>query len=248
MVWSRGRSRGTFATSLRREDLPLLVGCALLGVAANQLLFINGLARTGAINANILGTVVPVFTASVAMLLGRERFRTSRAVGIAIALAGALVIFGIGRLSFDRQHLGGNGLILANSLCYATYLVLVRDLSPRAPPMTLVALLFAISVPAVLPFGVPAWIRFAPHVRWRDIGLLVYLVAVPTVGAYSLLQAALAEAESSLAAVYIYLQPIVATLGAVWLLNERLTHNLVTGGALILGGLAITMISERLWL
>ena len=53
-----------------RRDLPLLVLLGGLGVFANQILFINGLRFTTAINASILMPSLPVFAAAAAALLG----------------------------------------------------------------------------------------------------------------------------------------------------------------------------------
>src|SRR5262249_17344002 len=46
------RARGPLR--IARRDLPLVVACAILGVAANQLLFMNGLQRTTAVNATVI--------------------------------------------------------------------------------------------------------------------------------------------------------------------------------------------------
>jgi drug/metabolite transporter (DMT)-like permease len=222
------------------RQVALLVACAILGVAANQLLFIHGLARTTATSASVLGTSIPVFTAGIAMLAGRERFRPLRVAGIAVALGGALVLVKVDRFSWSDADAVGNLLILLNSLSYGTFLVVVRALSPHLGPLPLVALLFAIAIPLVAPAGIPAWIELAPVLTARDVGLLVFLLAVPTVAAYALNQVALARAESSLVAVYIYLQPLFATLGAMATLGERPGVRTLVAAVLILAGLGLS--------
>jgi drug/metabolite transporter (DMT)-like permease len=57
---------------LHRRDLPFLLLCALTGVVLNQELFIHGLAHSGAINATVLGSTIPVFTVIAALALRRE--------------------------------------------------------------------------------------------------------------------------------------------------------------------------------
>ena len=51
----------------------LFAALALVGVVLNQVLFLLGVARTTAVHANILITMIPVFTLAVALVLGRER-------------------------------------------------------------------------------------------------------------------------------------------------------------------------------
>ncbi len=69
-----------------------------------------------------------------------------------------------------------------------------------------------------------------------DVAYLAFLVAVPTVGAYGLVQTALRRAEATLVAAYIYLQPVFATLGAMLLLGEEPSLRLYMCGALVLSG------------
>ena len=229
VAWRRKKLRAA------RRDLAALVGCALIGVAANQELFVQGLARSTATNASVLGSTIPVFTALAAIVLGREPPRARRIVGIVIAFAGAAVLVGADRVSLDREHLVGSAMVLVNSACYGTYLVVVRPLAERYDPLALLALMFVAGVPMVAPLGAVAWADAAP-LDATDIGFLAFLVAVPTVAAYALVQTALRHAESTLVAAYIYLQPVIAALGAIALLDEHVTRGTIVGGAIVLGG------------
>lgn len=220
-----------------RRDVPRLVACALLGIVLNQFLFLNGLARSTATNASVLGCTIPVFTLLVATLTGAERPSARRLGGIAVALAGTLYLVGVDRFDLSEQMFVGNLLVVANSLSYGTFLVVVRPLSARYPAMTLVTWLFAASVPFAALVGVPAWVDFAPAVTARDGLLLAYLVAVPTVGAYGLNQMAIRRAESSLVASYIYLQAPIAAAGARLLLDEIPSQRTVLAAVFIFLGL-----------
>ena len=237
LAWRRGTLK------IARADVPALVGCALIGVAANQELFIQGLARSTATNASVLGSTIPVFTALVAIVLRREPARMRRLVGIAIACAGAALLVGADRLSTSSEHMVGNAMIIANSLSYGTYLVLVRSLADRYDPLGLVALLFIAAIPMVAPLGVVAWAD-APPLTAGDVGYLVFLVAVPTVAAYGLVQTALRRAEATLVAAYIYLQPVFATIGAIFLLDEQPGVRLFACGALVLAGVFLAARSQ----
>jgi len=115
----------------RLRDLPALALLGALGVFANQVLFILGLARTTATNAAILMVSVPVLAVGVAALLRIERLGPRRLLGVALAVAGALVLLDPGRLHLGPGVALGNALILTNGLCYATFLVLQRPLLAR---------------------------------------------------------------------------------------------------------------------
>jgi len=96
-------------------------------------------------------------------------------------------------------------------------------------------LLFLAGVPMVTPLGIAAWAD-APPLELADLAYLAFLVAVPTVAAYGLVQTALRHAEATLVAAYIYLQPVFATLGAMLLLHETPGLRLYISGALVLAG------------
>jgi drug/metabolite transporter (DMT)-like permease len=186
-----------------------------------------------------------VFTALVAIVTRREPPRARRLAGIVVAFAGAAALVGIEQLSTSRRYALGNALILVNSASYGTYLVIVRRLAQRYDPIGLLAILFALALPIAAPFGIVAWSDMPP-IDAHVAGYLVYLVAVPTVGAYGLVQIALRHAESSLVAAYIYLQPVFATVGAIALLDEAPTIRLVICGAVVLAGVWLATASARM--
>jgi drug/metabolite transporter (DMT)-like permease len=88
----------------------------------------------------------------------------------------------------------------------------------------------------VAPIGIHALAVGAPPFTGGDYAFLAFLVAVPTVGAYAFVQMGLARADSSLVAVYIYLQPVLAAAGAVLVLDEQIGVRLVACGVVVLAG------------
>jgi drug/metabolite transporter (DMT)-like permease len=213
--WARGERRPIPAVDLAR-----IAGCAALGIFGNQVLFLNGLRLTSAVNATVLVATIPIFTVLAASALGREPFRTRTLMGALVAFAGVVW------LSTDPGRAGGVSgrlgdlLVALNALFYAVYLVLVRDLVARHGSLPVVAHGFAFAFVLSLPFGVPALWREAPFVSTEVWALTGYVILVPTVFTYLANAWALRFAPSSTVAIYIYLQPIVASVLAVVFLGE----------------------------
>jgi drug/metabolite transporter (DMT)-like permease len=222
-----------------RGDLGFFTLIAVLGVVLNQELFIHGLARTTATNAVVLGSTIPVFTALSAIILGYEPASARRLIGIAVAFVGCVILVGPDELSLSSSHVLGSVMILANAACYGVYLAIARKVAGRYAPLTIVAILFTIGVPLVAPLGIYAWSHAAP-LTVATVAFLGFLILVPTVAAYSLVQISLRHAESSLVASYIYLQPIFATFGAAVLLSERPGGRTALAAAVVLGGVWIS--------
>ena len=229
-----------------RRDLPALALLGILGVAANQLLFLTGLSYTTAVNAAILMPSIPVFTVGVAIALKKERATRARLLGVALAVGGALVMLNPARLSFGADVALGNLLIVGNCLAYALYLVLQRPVLERLPPLTVTAWAFVFGSLVVLVPGAPELVA-APWAALPDEGLLAagYVVLVPTVLTYSLNMWAVRRSSSTLAASYITLQPLVGALLAALLLGERLGVTEAAGLVLIVTGLGVVTRGAR---
>jgi drug/metabolite transporter (DMT)-like permease len=239
--WSRTRERVT-----SRRDLLALAGLALLGVVCNQVLFLLGVARTSAIHANILITIIPVFTLAVALVLGRERLSGAKLWGIVLAGVGALyLIAGRGGAREGASALG-DGMIAVNAFFYACYLVLSKDLLRRYGPITVVTYVFLFGALLVAPVGVPALVRTdVGAISGRDWLTLAYIVAFPSFLAYLLSIWALRRTASSLVAMYVYVQPLVTAVSAPLVLGERVTSRAGLAAALIFAGLALATWGEQ---
>lgn len=230
VAWRRGVLR------IERRDVPFLLLCALLGNVLNQELFIHGLARTTATNAVVIGSTIPVFALIAVLALGREPVRPRRVLGIAIAFGGVAVLVGAEELSASSEHLTGSVMILINAMSYGIYLAIVRPLAERYDPIALLAFMFLAGLPMVAPIGIHALAASAGAFTSRDYGFLAFLIAVPTVGSYALVQIGLARAEASLVAAYFYVQPLVVAIAAVLILDEQVGLRTVACGAVVLAG------------
>ncbi len=240
--WSRTRERVTAP-----RDLLALAGLALIGVVLNQVLFLLGVARTSAIHANILITIIPVFTLAVALVLGRERLSAATLWGIVLAGAGAVYLI-VGRAGpREGASAFGDGLIAVNAFFYSCYLVLSKDLLRRYGPITVVTYVFLFGALLVVPVGVPALLRTdVAAIEGRDWLTLAYIVAFPSFLAYLLSIWALRRTASSLVAMYVYVQPLVTALTAPLVLGERVTPRAGVAATLIFAGLALATWGEQM--
>ena len=219
-------------------DVLRIAGSGLLGMAANQLLFLGGLERTSATNATVLVTTIPIFTFLVALGLGIERATTRGVLGLVLAFAGVLALVKVERFELAASSLLGDAMIVANALCYAFYLVLVRPYVARYGTLPIVAIGFGASTLAVLPFGMSQLdgVTSAGAHAWL---LLLYVLAVPTLLTYLLNAWALRYASSSTVAIFIYLQPIVGLALAVTVLDEQLGLRAGLGTLAVFCGIAL---------
>ena len=225
---------------IQRRDWPLLIASSLLGVVLNQWLFVKGLSLTSVINATLLGTTIPIFTLVVSIALRMDRPSFRRALGILLAAAGVVYLIGPSRAGFSSVTRLGDLLIVTNSLCYGTYIAISKDLMKRYSALTVITWIFIVGSVATVPAGLIS----LSHVSLTSINpaiwlWIVYIILVPTVGAYYLNTWALGRVPPSTVAVYIYLQPLIAFCLAPLLFGEELSWGTLIAALLVFAGVLV---------
>jgi drug/metabolite transporter (DMT)-like permease len=223
-------------------DYARLALYGLLGVVANQLLYITALSMTTATAAQTLQTTGPAVTLLIAIVLGRETTSPGKWLGIGLAASGALYLVGVDLASGNGV---GNLLALLNVVAFSLYLVLSRDLARRYDPLTVITWVFVFGAVGVAPWGVPAVLRESGPVSAATWAALAWAVVLPTVLAYYLNVWALQRVESSVVSAFIYLQPVVTAILAGPVLGERLSPRLLPAAGLIFAGVALTAWTGR---
>jgi drug/metabolite transporter (DMT)-like permease len=224
---------------IQKTDWPLLIVSSMLGLVLNQLLFTKGLSLTTAINATLLSTTIPVATLLVGVVLGTDRATLRRLVGIALAAIGVLYLIGPGRAGFSSVTRLGDILIVANSLCYGAYIAVSKDLMKRYNALTVITWIFVVGCVVTVPAGAISLAQVPlASISWRVWLAILYIIVLPTAGAYYLNGWALARVPPSTVAVYIYLQPLMAFAVAPIVLGESLSFRTLIASLLIFAGVS----------
>jgi drug/metabolite transporter (DMT)-like permease len=222
------------------KDRRTLLVLAFFGIVANQVLFVVGLSKTTATNATLLTATTPVLTLVVAAVASRRRPSARRLLGIPVAFAGLLWLLDVRRIDLGDRTSVGNALILANALSYSIFLVLSRDILRRHSAIRVTAAIFRYAALPVLVLATADLARFRPGAltgrAWTGIAGTVVLA---TVVSYSLNAWGLARTSPSTAAMFIYVQPLVAVTLARVVLGESPSPRTAAAAALIFAGIAL---------
>lgn len=235
LILQRGLGRNQ---KIERRDYARLALYSLLGVILNQFLFVKGLSLTTAINATLLGTTIPVFTLLVSITLGYDRLTFRKTLGITLAAAGVVYLLYPER-HFTSDTAVGNLLIVLNSLAYGAYIAISKEMVKRYGALNVLTWIFLFACVVTVPVG--GYTLTGSNLSPAGIGIwlaIIYIILVPTVGAYYLNAWALARVEPSTVAVYIYLQPLIAFALAPLLLNEKWNPRTWLASTLIFAGVA----------
>ena len=214
----------------QRRSLPsarLWLGLAVasfFGVALNQVLFTEGIARTTPEHSAVVNACIPTWTVVVAVLARQEPLSGRLVVAVATALAGALYLLGIDRIALGGGIVEGGAtdeggatllgdlLTMANAFSFAVHLVLMRRLARHVDPWLATAILFVLGVALLAPWSAPHVTAAAVDAvqQPRVLAFACYVVLGSTVLPYLLNTWALRHTRSSQVALYINVQPLVA--------------------------------------
>ncbi len=230
---------------IQREDLGLLFLCGLFGVALNQLMFITGLKYTSQIRAALIMTTTPILVLLVSWLLLREAITRKKLLGLLTGITGAAMLIIHGKkFVYTKGAWNGDVLIFINALSYGIYLVLVKRLMEKYHPITVITWVFSFGALLVLPFGIPELNEIQMHTFTPLIWMAIaYVLLCTTFLAYLLNAFALQLVSPTVVSIYIYLQPLLATVIALALGKDALDAVKLAAGCLIF--LGVYLVSRR---
>jgi drug/metabolite transporter (DMT)-like permease len=229
-----------------RRDFALLVLCAICGVVGNQLLYVKALSLTTVINAALLTATIPVITLFVSIIFRYDHWSFKRVAGIVLAGAGVVYLVNPTQAELTHETTLGNLLLLSNGLLYAIYLVISKRLLERYGALNVITWIFLVSAVMVAPLGFYSFgnenVAAISWTVWLLVGVVILL---PTVSAYYLNAWALTHVSPSVAAIYIYLQPLIAFGFAPLILGERWSSRTGIATLLIFAGVALVTTPGR---
>jgi drug/metabolite transporter (DMT)-like permease len=228
-----------------------IIALILLGVLGNglyQVLFVEGIARTRAGDAALIGAASPAFMAIIGRMRGVERVGLRGVNGIVLSLVGmALVVWGSHSVAehttavAQSTALLGDALILAGSLCWALYTVLLKPYTHDVHGIQLSAWTMVGGALVLVSVGAPGVARTAwsgvPALGWSAV---LYSGIGALVIAYLFWYRGVRVIGPTRAAMYSNLQPIIALIVAWAMLGETPTVWQGVGTAAITGGLLLT--------
>lgn len=233
-----------FFQKIEFKDILRFAICGLFGVAINQLFFFEGLNLTTPINAAIVMTTNPILVMLLSFIIVKEAISFRKILGITLGFVGAsTLILSDGAIDLSSNNSTGNLFVFINATSYGLYLVIVKPLLNKYHPLTVLFYVFAFGFLFVLPFGYDD----LTIVKWGTIPVNIYLeiifvVVCTTFIAYLLNSSALKTLTASTVSIYIYLQPILASLFAIFLGADFLDEKKIIASVLIFSGVYLVSI------
>lgn len=220
------------------SDFPRIIGAAFFGVAFNMLTFFKGLSLTSPISAAVIMVSTPMIVLALSAIIMKERMKSRMIFGIILGLIGTgfLILYGKSIGSATNAGLG-NFLVLVNAISYGFYLIIVKKLMDKYNAFTFVKWIYLFGFIMVLPFGwsqldAVNWYAIPLDISWK----IVFVVIISTFLTYLLNLLSMKELKPTTVAVFIYLQPLFATIFAIGLGKDVLSVVKIVSAILIFIG------------
>ncbi|WP_422090115.1 DMT family transporter [Tenacibaculum ovolyticum] len=232
------------AKPIEKSDYKKIIMAAFFGVGLNMLTFFKGLSYTTPISASVMMVTAPILVLIFASVLLKERLVLRKIIGIIIGLIGAiiLIVYGSSSDADAKNMMLGNFLVFINAASYAMYLVQVKKLIAKYNPIVFVKWLYLFGLLFVLPFGLIE----LTEVQWYLMPVSIYLkagfvVLFTTCLTYLFNLFALSKLKPTTVSVFIYLQPVIASIYALIVGSDTLnTVKIVATLLIFLGVFLVT--------
>lgn len=224
-----------------RRDLLYLLGCSFFGVVINQIFFLAGLNLTSPINSSILISTNPIFAFVFAALILKERITFMKGSGLAIGLAGVMIlILQNGTPDVGSSTFIGDVITLINTISWAFYTVIIKRMLEKYHPVTVMKWTFLFGMLTTLPAGY----RECSAMDWSAIPLNAYLgigfvVVFATYLGYLLISFGLRRLSPTIVSTYTYIQPVIAAYLASIMGQDHIDIVMIISALLIFAGVFV---------
>lgn len=232
---------------VRRQDILKLVAAAALMGIAKKLFLMVGIQHTSPIDASIIATLGPILVLVISVMFLVDRFTPMKVLGMALGLAGALVVILSGSgMQAPSDKRGGDAVVLLAIVASSFSMVWLKELIMRYKPVTLLRWIYPVAAVMMLPIGLGPLLRtdfsaMPAHVAW----IVAYVAVVPTFGPNYLLIYSLHYVKPTISSIYFYLEPVIATAISVAMHMDTLSWDRALASLAVFAGVLLVVLSYK---
>ena len=231
---------------VEKSDYKKILIASFFGITLNMLAFFKGLSLTSPISASVMMVTSPIMVLIFSSILIRKPIGKQRILGVFIGLVGALFLITLGNSSTETSTNSafGNFLVFLNAASYGLYLVLAKDLVKKYNPIVFIKWLYLFGLIFVMPFGYSEltaviWQEIPANIYWNISFVLLFTTCIT----YLFNLYGLSKLKPTTVSVFIYLQPVIATIYALIVGSDSL--NFVKLCATLLIFLGVYLVTKQ---
>ncbi len=231
------------------HDMIRLFVASLLAIVFNQGCFIFGVGLTSPADASIITTSMPLWAMILAAFILKEPITSKKVLGILFGAGGALLLI-LGSSSGSAHSSGaspvwGDVLVLLAQLSYALYIVIFKNFVSKYSLITIMKWMFTFAFLCLLPFSYNSLMATEWHLLSSDAVIsILYVIVCATFLSYMLIVVGQKNLRPTVAGMYNYVQPIVASIVSIYLGMDSFNVTKVMAVLLIFGGVYLVTASK----
>jgi len=201
-------------------------------------LWIYSLKFTTVASSTVLVTTNPIFVPIFSYLFYKRRIKKELIIGIAIAISGSIFI-ALSSRSSGTSHMLGNILALLGAIGVSLYLTLGKEIRNKYDLIPYIFFTYSFSAIILILIGIITRQKFFGYDTHTY--LMFFLIAfIPQILGHTAYNYSLKFLDPSFIAVTILGEPVIATIGAYFILKETPSTLEIIGACLILIGIYIS--------
>ena len=234
---------------IAKADVWKVALASFLGLFMTQITFLFAITQTTAIDASIMATLSPVMTLVISAIFIKERITWSGVAGIILSIAGVLIlVFNSVSISSGADHTTVWGILgmIANCLCFASYVGIFKPLIQRYSVVTFMKWMFLFSSLMALPFSFSAFGASDLAAVPPDVmGHVAFVVVGATFIAYFLIPYGQKRLRPVMVCMYTYVQPVIAMVIALAMGLDTLSPLKIAASLLVFLGVGLVNFIPR---
>lgn len=228
--------------SIKSNLVLLIVSGGLIGF--NWILLFESYQYTTVATATLCYYMAPIFVILVSPFLFKEKLTGKKAVCVAVALAGMVLVSGILDAGFAISELKGVIFGLGAAVLYASVIVLnkfIKNISAYDKTILQLASAAVVVTPYVFLTENVGGLTFEP----LAVVMLAVVGIIHTGIAYFLYFGSMDNLKAQTIALFSYIDPVVAILLSAFVLREGFSAAGIIGAVLVLGSTLVSEMPEK---
>ena len=212
----------------------------LLGI--HFALFFSSIKLTLVSNATFLGTLAPLFTLLLELVVLKRKINYKVIIGLLFSLIGAIIIFG-NNFDLSHEYTIGNILAILCSLCLALSFMIAEKVRQTENTIVYTRMLYLSASLTLLIIAFLTNTTLYGFSNYEYFGL-VFLGIVPTIIGHNAIYYSVKYVSPTIVSAFPLGEPVIATILASIIFGELILFNIYIGGTMTLLGLIIIVMKK----
>ncbi len=217
-----------------------IIAGLLLGI--HFALFFGSIKLTLISNATFLGTLAPLFTLLLELIVLKRKFRYQITLGLLFSFIGAIIIFG-NNFDLSQKYTFGNFLAIMCSLCLALSFMIAEKVRQTENTVVYTRMLYLSASFTLLLIAFFTNTSLFGFSNYEYFGL-IFLGIVPTIIGHNAIYYSVKYVSPTVVSAFPLGEPVIATILASIIFGEIILFNIYIGGLMTLIGLMIIIIKK----